>query len=121
MTTIDGQLAVVGGVRSTVTTRYAEQYLYIYARYLHCVDRTISTYIYISIYLCTISALYVYIPSTVTATGFRGEQGTEYLDDVEIFDGRRWKRAAYGLDQPRDGANLVKIPFSTFGSSAVLG
>ena len=27
MTTIDGQLAVVGGVRSTVTTRYAEQYL----------------------------------------------------------------------------------------------
>ena len=117
MTTIDGQLAVVGGVRSTVTTRYAEQYLYIYARYLHCVDRTISTYIYISMHnICT-----VYIPSTVTATGFRGEQGTEYLDDVEIFDGRRWKRAAYGLDQPRDGANLVKIPFSTFGSSAVLG
>ena len=98
MTTIDGQLAVVGGVRSTVTTRYAEQYLYIYAQYLHCV-----------------------YSSTVTATGFRGEQGTEYLDDVEIFDGRRWKRAAYGLDQPRDGANLVKIPFSTFGSSAVLG
>lgn len=39
---------------------------------------------------------------------------TEYLDDVEIFDGRRWKRANYGLDQPRDGANIVKIPISTF-------
>ena len=24
---------------------------------------------------------------------------TEYLDDVEIFDGRRWKRANYKLDQ----------------------
>ena len=46
------------------------------------------------------------------ATGFRGEE--EYLDDVEVFDGRRWKRANYGLDQPRDGANLIKIPFSTF-------
>lgn len=46
------------------------------------------------------------------ATGFRGEE--EYLDDVEVFDGRRWKRANYGLDQPRDGANLVKIPFTNF-------
>ena len=26
---------------------------------------------------------------------------TEYLDDVEIFDGRRWKRANYKLDQVR--------------------
>lgn len=43
------------------------------------------------------------------------EGDTEYLDDVEIFDGRRWKRAAYRMDQPRDGANLIKIPFSTFG------
>ena len=76
-----------------------------------------NLYIYSSVH----NIYTVYIPSTVTATGFRGEQGTEYLDDVEIFDGRRWKRAAYGLDQPRDGANLVKIPFSTFGSSAVLG
>ena len=62
MTTIDGQLAVVGGV----ATR-----------------------------------------------GFRGEQD-EYLEDVEIFDGRRWKTAAYGLDQPRNGANLIKIPINTF-------
>merc|ERR1719445_480146 len=58
MTTIDGQLAVVGGV---------------------------------------------------AATGFRGEQD-EYLDDVEIFDGRRWKTAQYRLDRPRTGANLIKIP-----------
>ena len=68
MTTIDGQLAVVGGV--------------------------------------------------APATGFRGEQD-EYLDDVEIFDGRRWKRAAYKMDQPRNGANLVKIPFSRFSNTVV--
>merc|ERR1712060_388720 len=42
---------------------------------------------------------------------------TEYLDDVEIFDGRRWKRANYKLDQPRDGANIVKIPITTFSYS----
>ena len=31
---------------------------------------------------------------------FCGSGGdTEYLDDVEIFDGRRWKRANYKLDQ----------------------
>eukprot|EP00092_Neocalanus_flemingeri_P011987 GFUD01012924.1.p1 GENE.GFUD01012924.1~~GFUD01012924.1.p1 ORF type:complete len:559 (-),score=123.56 GFUD01012924.1:109-1755(-) len=47
-----------------------------------------------------------------TTTGFRGD--TEYLDDVEVFDGRRWKRANYRLDQPRNGANLVKIPIRTF-------
>lgn len=52
------------------------------------------------------------------ATGFRGED-TEYLGDVEVFDGRRWKRAAYGLDQPRNGANLVKIPFSSFNSRSL--
>lgn len=47
------------------------------------------------------------------ATGFRGEQ-EEYLDDVEIFDGRQWKSAGYRLDQPRVGANLVRIPTSNF-------
>ena len=31
---------------------------------------------------------------------FCGSGGdTEYLDDVETFDGRRWKRANYKLDQ----------------------
>ena len=30
---------------------------------------------------------------------------TEYLDDVEIFDGRRWKRANYKLDQVRSKLN----------------
>jgi len=47
-----------------------------------------------------------------SATGFRGEE--EYLDDVEIFDGRRWRRANYRMDQARNGANLVKIPIKTF-------
>ena len=46
------------------------------------------------------------------STGFRGEE--EYLDDVEVFDGRRWKTANYKLDQPRSGANIVKIPISRF-------
>ena len=49
----------------------------------------------------------------VAATGFRGEQD-EYLEDVEIFDGRSWKTAQYRLDRPRTGANLIKIPFNTF-------
>ena len=34
---------------------------------------------------------------------------TEYLDDVEIFDGRRWKRANYKLDQVKEG----KVQFTT--------
>ena len=42
----------------------------------------------------------------------RGQQ--ELLDDVEIFDGKRWRRASSGLDQPRRGANLVKIPYNRF-------
>lgn len=49
------------------------------------------------------------------ALGHEGD--IEYLDDVEVFDGRRWKRANYGIGKPRDGANLIKIPISTFGSS----
>jgi len=46
------------------------------------------------------------------STGLRGED--EFLDDVEVFDGKKWKRADYKLDQPRTGANLVKIPISIF-------
>eukprot|EP00088_Acartia_fossae_P069816 TRINITY_DN9205_c0_g1_i2.p1 TRINITY_DN9205_c0_g1~~TRINITY_DN9205_c0_g1_i2.p1 ORF type:complete len:527 (+),score=102.23 TRINITY_DN9205_c0_g1_i2:149-1729(+) len=38
------------------------------------------------------------------------EGDTEYLSDVEVFDGRRWKRAAYTMDTGRGGANLIKIP-----------
>jgi hypothetical protein len=48
------------------------------------------------------------------STGMRRQE--EFLDDVEVFDGRRWKRANYKLDQPRTGANLVKIPISIFVS-----
>ena len=51
------------------------------------------------------------------STGIRG--GEEFLDDVEVFDGRRRKRANYKLDQPRTGANLVKIPVSKFVSKFV--
>ena len=46
------------------------------------------------------------------ATGRRGDDDT--LDDVELFDGRQWKSARYRMDQPRTGANLVRIPFGTF-------
>ena len=45
-------------------------------------------------------------------TNRRGEE--RILDDVEIFDGRRWRRASRGLDQPRSGANLVRIPVRSF-------
>lgn len=46
------------------------------------------------------------------STGFKGED--EFLDDVEVFDGRRWRTAAYRMDQPRNGANLIKIPIRSF-------
>ena len=34
---------------------------------------------------------------------------TEYLDDVEIFDGRRWKRANYKLDQVKEGKEFLVV------------
>merc|ERR1711872_724131 len=46
------------------------------------------------------------------AGGRRGDDDT--LDDVEVFDGRQWRSARYRMDQPRRGANLVRIPFTTF-------
>merc|ERR1712212_1473262 len=46
------------------------------------------------------------------ATDQRGE--TEHLNDVEVFEGSRWKPTSYGLGSARRGANLVKIPFTTF-------
>ena len=46
------------------------------------------------------------------ATNRRGDE--RILEDVEIFDGKRWKRAGRGLDQPRSGANLVRIPARSF-------
>jgi len=49
------------------------------------------------------------------STGLQGEE--EYLDDVEVFDGRQWKTANYRLDQPRSGANIVKIPVAAFRSN----
>ena len=45
-------------------------------------------------------------------TGVRGKD--KFLDDVEVFDGRRWRTAAYRMDQPRNGANLIKIPIRSF-------
>ena len=43
-----------------------------------------------------------------------GRRGEDTLDDVEVFDGKQWRTARYRMDQPRNGANLVKIPFRTF-------
>jgi len=43
-------------------------------------------------------------------TAVTPEGDDEYLSDVEVFDGRRWKRAAYTMDKGRGGANLIKIP-----------
>ena len=45
-------------------------------------------------------------------TNRRGEE--RILEDVELFDGKRWRRAGRGLDQPRSGANLVRIPVRRF-------
>ena len=54
MTTIDGQLAVVGGVRSSVTTRYAEQYLYIYLCTISTLCRHNNIYMYNIIHTYTV-------------------------------------------------------------------
>ena len=36
---------------------------------------------------------------------------TVVLDEVEVFNGREWRTAAgLRMDQPRDGANIVKMP-----------
>jgi len=51
--------------------------------------------------------------SLAVAGGSSGTgRDTEFLDDVEVFDGKRWKRATYGLGGSRNGANLVKLPFN---------
>merc|ERR1711915_186215 len=33
---------------------------------------------------------------------------------MTVIDGKQWQTAKYRLDQPRFGANLVKIPIRTF-------
>ena len=43
-----------------------------------------------------------------------GVPGQDTLEDVEVFDGRQWRSAAYRMDQPRRGANIVRIPRSRF-------
>jgi len=53
--------------------------------------------------------------SVAGGTALKHEGDIEYLDDVEIFDGRRWKRANYRMSEPREGANLIKIPIRSFG------
>ena len=40
----------------------------------------------------------------------RGRAGKEYLDDMEIFNGRRWVTSSQKLDRPRSSFSLVKIP-----------
>merc|ERR1712106_930136 len=37
-------------------------------------------------------------------------QGKEYLDDMEIFTGKRWVTSKQKLDRPRSNFSLVKIP-----------
>jgi len=39
-----------------------------------------------------------------------GRKGKEYLDDIEVFTGRRWVKSEMKLDRPRAGFSLVKIP-----------
>ena len=50
-------------------------------------------------YTIIIIIIIIIVVIIITILGQGGD--TEYLDDVEIFDGRRWKRANYKLDQVR--------------------
>jgi len=40
----------------------------------------------------------------------KGRKGPQFLDDVEIFTGKRWVKSKQKLDRPRSGFSLVKIP-----------
>ena len=40
----------------------------------------------------------------------RSRAGREYLDDMEIYTGRRWVKSRQKLDRPRANFSLVKIP-----------
>jgi len=40
----------------------------------------------------------------------RGRKGRQYLDDVEIFTGKRWVKSKQRLDRPRSRFSLVKLP-----------
>ena len=40
----------------------------------------------------------------------RGRAGKEFLDDMEVFNGRRWITSRQKLDRPRANFSLVKIP-----------
>jgi len=40
----------------------------------------------------------------------RGRKGRQYLDDVEIFTGKRWVKSKQKLDRPRSRFSLVKLP-----------
>lgn len=46
------------------------------------------------------------------ATDQKGE--TQHLNDVEVFEGNRWRPTTYGLGTARRGANLVKLPIRSF-------
>jgi hypothetical protein len=39
-----------------------------------------------------------------------GRRGKQYLDDIEVFTGKRWVKSKQKLDRPRSGFSLLKIP-----------
>ena len=39
-----------------------------------------------------------------------GRGGKQFLDDMEIFDGKKWVTSKQKLDRPRSGFSLLKIP-----------
>ena len=40
----------------------------------------------------------------------RAKNRMEFLDDMEIFNGKRWITSSQKLDRPRSKFSLVKIP-----------
>ena len=77
MTTVEGKLAVMGGAAKINGMNWSSLGLQAHSRFLD-----------------------PFLVVKIIQHKYPGGD-TEYLDDVEIFDGRRWKRANYKLDQVR--------------------
>ena len=58
--------------------------------------------------ITTVDGKLAVIGGSVTGPG----GNNEFLKDVEMFNGREWKPAALRMDQPREGANIVKMPLN---------
>ena len=63
---------------------------------------------YLICYLVGVLILICFEVAGGEAVGRRGRK--IYLDDTEVFNGKKWVKSRVKLDKPRSGFSLVKIP-----------